>query len=209
MKKAVDIYLIRHGQTEWNSEGRLQGQQDSSLSSAGELQARSVGLRLSRLAVRRVVCSDLGRTRATAAHVIDALHIGQAEAATDWRERHLGVLQGRRVSQLCPEHAEVHRLCRTGPPDYRPEGGESRVEVQRRGLSALRELAHGAKPGEGICIVSHGGILGVVLSGLLGVPLSAPKRFSVSNCSFNHLRFASDEFEIATLGDTHHLRKGG
>ena len=82
----IDLYLIRHGQTQWNSEGRLQGQQDSPLSPTGELQARAIARRLGKLGVSRTIASDLGRTRQTARHVTESLELGDTMLDADWRD---------------------------------------------------------------------------------------------------------------------------
>lgn len=206
----VHLYLVRHGQTEWNLDRRLQGQLDSPLTELGCEQARRIGQRLAGLGVNHLVGSDLGRTRQTAEWVGKALGANGNQHSPyrpneAYRERNLGHLQGKRIPELEDHEAREYEVCRTGPADYTPAGGESRQQLGDRGYAALKSLATQMKPGHRAAIVSHGGLLGAVLGRVLGIPAGEPRSFYVANCAFHHLVWRAGRFEVLTLGDVSHL----
>lgn len=201
----VDLYLVRHGQTEWNAERRLQGQLDSPLTSEGKAQARWVGIRLARLGVERLVGSDLGRTRQTAACIAEELGGVEYELQPGFRERNLGALQGLCVGEFNAAQAEQYEACRYGGPTFAPPSGESRMQLVERGVVALQQLAESASPGQRIGVISHGGLLGAVLGQLLGVPMTVRRSFYVANCALHHIQWRENQFEVVTLGEKRHL----
>ncbi len=207
MPSGVDLFLVRHGQTEWNREHRLQGQMDSPLTELGCAQAVAVGRRLAERPIARLVASDLGRTRRTAELVAGELGVSPAGIEFDagWRERHLGRFQGRFVAELSDEDFLEYQQCRTGDPAFVPHGGESRRQLQERGVAAMRRAAASVGEGKAVLVVAHGGVMSSVLRHVLGVPMAAQRAFSVKNCAFNHLVIREGAFEVATMGDTSHL----
>lgn len=206
----IHLYLVRHGQTEWNLERRLQGQLDSPLTEIGQVEAKKVGQRLAGLGVNRLVGSDLGRTQQTAKRVSEALSetLGSApmyETNEGFRERNLGRLQGRRVLELTADEAEEYDACRFGDPEYRPQGGEARLQLAARGMASLTSLVAQLDSGQSAAVISHGGLLGAVLGNILGIPIDVRRAFYVANCAFHHLVYRRGRFEVLTLGDVSHL----
>lgn len=202
---SVHLYLVRHGQTQWNEERRLQGQLDSPLTELGKQQARLVGTRLANLGVARIVGSDLGRTRQTASTMAEVLNCSPYEEDVAYRERNLGVLQGCCATDLTPEQAAQYESCRFGDPAYAPPQGESRLALAERGVVALQRLAQSHVAAAPIAVVSHGGLLGAALGHLLGVPPSVRRSFYVANCSLHHVVWRAGNFEVVTLGEVSHL----
>jgi glucosyl-3-phosphoglycerate phosphatase len=141
------IVLVRHGQSTWNAEGRLQGQADPPLSALGRREAARLRSVFSAFPAERVVCSDLRRTRETAAA------LGHPEAAPDpvWREIDVGEWAGRMLDDL---PAGPEPSWRGG--DLLPPGGESWDELEARVADGLDGLA--AAGGDWL-VVTHGGVI--------------------------------------------------
>src|SRR3954447_11635036 len=117
------IYLVRHGESAWNAENRLQGQADPALSERGREQARALAPVIADLGTDRAVVSDLLRAAETAELA------GHADAAVDarWRERGLGVGEKNREAEVPPEEMRAFRDNR-----FVPEGGEAWADFQQR-----------------------------------------------------------------------------
>lgn len=156
------LILMRHGETIWNAEQRLQGHENAPLSARGIEQARSFRRVAQDLAPSRVVSSDLGRCRETVGL------IGYAEAPSDprLRELRMGVWSGRRKPDLIAEYADKYWAWRAG--SYHPEGGESWLEFQGRVVEGLRDWL---RRGDGdLLAVVHSGVIRAALSAFLGLP---------------------------------------
>jgi probable phosphoglycerate mutase len=150
------IVLVRHGESAWNAESRLQGQADAPLSELGRDQARGLVAALAGLEVAQVVASDLSRAADTAAL---AGHPG-AVADERWRERGLGIWEGRLESEIPP--GALREFRRTDVP---PEGGERWPDFQARVGAALDELAG---RGGSWLVFTHGGCVRAAVAHLTG-----------------------------------------
>lgn len=181
------LLLIRHGETAWNIEGRLQGWQNSSLSELGMAQARRLAQSLVGLDPPVLMTSDAGRALATAGAIGEA--IGRTPIADSrLREISFGELEGHVSSTLPPEVQAVReRLMGMDPTCTQAfPGGESPADVSKRVWSCLNEVAS-RHAGEYVVIVSHGGVLACVLRTVLGVQAGAPRRFRIGNTALVHL----------------------
>lgn len=162
-----ELYVMRHGETDWNASLRMQGHQDIPLNAAGLAQARAVAPSVATLRPEVVVSSDLQRTLVTA-HVIADL-IGQPVISdARLRETLLGEWEGLdrdEVEARYPGEWERwrHRGARMAPP-----GGESRVEVAERALTVVDELD--AAGHRSALLVTHGGLIVGLTGRLLGLP---------------------------------------
>ena len=201
---ATRVLLIRHGQTEWNLQGRFQGQLDSNLSSVGKAQANALRHTFSAAPLAQLYSSDLGRA-------FDTAQLLQGDVATDvqtdsrLRERAMGVFQGNTRADIETQFPEAWKQYKSLDPDYRIEGGgESIHDVQKRAFGCLEELA-ARHVGETIGCVTHGGFIRIVLKAVLGIPFQNPTRFRVLNTSVHHLISESPGWAIETLGAIHHL----
>ena len=120
----LQVYLVRHGETQWNAERRIQGQSDSPLTAKGELQAVQVGERVRSYGITHVIASDLGRTQRTAEIIADACGCGVTLDAR-LRELDMGVLEQRHLDSLSAQEEEWRRLVVNGTPNGRIPEGES------------------------------------------------------------------------------------
>lgn len=177
------LVLVRHGETHWNREGRLQGWQDSSLTEQGRQQARDLATRLTEHDIDRTVVSDLGRARETAAILQEAGVSPEPTADAVWRERSLGVYQGQtreEVSEDDPQAVENGRVAL----DTTPEDGEGLAEFQARVVGAAESLAESLADEETVLVVTHGGPIRILLIEAEEMPLRASFRdLSPPNCS--------------------------
>lgn len=132
----LQVYLVRHGETQWNAERRIQGQSDSPLTAHGERQAWQVGERARTLGITHIIASDLGRTRRTAEIIAEACG---CSVITDSRLRELdmGVLEKRHIDSLSEEEEGWRRQLVNGTPDGRIPQGESMQELSERMHAAL------------------------------------------------------------------------
>ena len=202
------VLLVRHGETLWNTEQRIQGQSDSELTKQGIEQARQTGLRLQHLGITHIISSDLGRTQQTAAIIAESC---QCQFVTDarLREINMGVLEGRALSSLTQQEEQWRKSLLNGDPAGRIPQGESMDELAQRmreALEATRALPSGSRP----VLISHGIALGCLLGTLLGLPAWAERRLRLRNCSVSRVDYQSSSWLaegwiVESTGDIAHL----
>lgn len=175
MKETV-IHLIRHGETEWNKERRVQGNTDIPLSREGREQSRQLAAEIRGMQIDRVYTSCLMRAIETAAIAFDGLGV-PIHRHEGLNERRYGEYEGRIVEEIEAEFGEGSLRHRT------PENGESLAEFVGRVKNTLGEIVDN-HVGENVAIVSHGGVIGnltILLSEQLGVKDEAG--WNIANCS--------------------------
>lgn len=204
MKKTTFV-LLRHGETEWNLQGRRQGQLDSPLTALGKLQALAAGRYLAaRPAFDGVYSSDLRRASQTAQLVLGE-EAGKLVLEPGLRERHLGVLQGLTVEEAGERHPEAIEAYNAPDPATPIEGGESLLEATDRAMACLKALAERHEGGR-VLVVTHGGLLTVIFKRVVGVPLGVRRRFHAPNASIHRIGVAQDgRFELLSWCGTEHL----
>ncbi len=198
------IVLIRHGETEWNREGRVQGYHaDSPLTATGREQARALAERLAREGIDVLYSSDAGRARQTADPIGAAtgLRVVHARAL---RERNYGVFEGRTYAEVERDLPAEFLKFRSRDPQYVPPGGESIAQFRDRIVTALERMATQAA-GRCAAVVTHGGALGVLYRRVMDIPLEESRTYSVVNASLNHFRFADGRWLLDAWGDVAHL----
>jgi probable phosphoglycerate mutase len=189
-RQPTTVLLVRHGETEWNRDGRIQGWAPAGLTDRGRDQARTLGESLAEhYGVDRLVASDLRRTRETTALLREA---GVGPAPTfdrGWRERDVGVLQGLDRERLFGRHPEYRATSGVMAARATPEGGESMLDLRKRVLDAWDRLFSGATAGETVLVVTHGGPIYVLLGHVRGLDLpGAFLEHSHHNCGLTELR---------------------
>lgn len=200
----TELILLRHGETEWNTQGRLQGHLDSQLSARGLRQADALAARLASDSFHALYCSDLGRAQETARRIA-ARTSHPVLQDMRLRERGLGILEGLTRQEASQRHPEVFAEYAAGGPDFVIPGGESASQRLRHAIECLEEL--GARhAGARIVVVTHGGVLGSLFRHCLGIPPSAPRTFSVLNASWSQFDYHAGTFRLVTWGDVNHLR---
>lgn len=201
------IVLVRHGETQWNRQRRVQGWAPVALTDRGHGQAARLADTLAeRYAVDRLICSDLRRTLETTRPISRAV---DCELTTDrrWRERNFGVLQGLDYGELFLGHPEF-TLTEVGytAAEARPEGGESLVDQRERVLGAFAALREDLTADETAVVVTHGGPLYLVVGWVHGLDIEATiMDREQGNCAINELVVDGDHVEVSVENDTDHL----
>ena len=164
------VFMTRHGETDWNFEGRWQGHTDIALNEKGRAQARGIAERLRGAGLAGLVSSDLSRARETAEIVGSALGLGVAYADADLRERTFGVFEGLTRVECERLHPEAWRAW---VEEQRPaQGVEAPSAVAARVTTAIGRAAERiARDGAPVLLVSHGGALRSVVREATGAPV--------------------------------------
>lgn len=188
------LVLLRHGQTDYNVAGRMQGHLDSMLTETGVEQAIAVAPEIARLVPDRLISSDLRRAVDTADHVAAACGLPVKYDAR-LRETHLGDWQGRTVAEIEDAWPGAISAWRSDPA-WAPPGGESRIDVVRRALPVVDELDEeyaGTEPDITVVLVAHGGLIAGLVCGLLALPAPTwPAIGGIGNCRWAALARRSD-----------------
>ncbi|WP_445495122.1 2,3-diphosphoglycerate-dependent phosphoglycerate mutase GpmB [Photorhabdus sp. SF281] len=204
----LQVYLVRHGESEWNAARRIQGQSDSPLTETGEHQARLVAQRVKSENITHIMASDLGRTRRTAEIIAEVCGC-EVILEPRLRELHMGVLERRNIDSLTSEEERWRKKVLDGTPGGRIPEGESMEELSvrmRAALETCRHLPDGSRP----LLVSHGIALGCLVSTILGLPAHAERRLRLRNCSlsrvdYQHSPWLASGWIVETAGDITHL----
>mgnify|MGYP006277850767 FL=1 len=185
------VVVVRHGETEWNREGRIQGWAASPLNDRGRDQARAVGRHLAdTYDLDRIVASDLRRTRETTAMAREGGEFPEPEFTKGWRERSFGEFQGLTYEQVFGEFPEHRGSIGMLGLESCPAGGESLLGARERVLVAWDDLLERAGPDEEVLVVTHGGPIYVLLAHVRGTDLpTAITTLSQRNCAVNELRY--------------------
>jgi 2,3-bisphosphoglycerate-dependent phosphoglycerate mutase len=197
------LCLVRHGETAWNAEGRVQGQLDIPLSGTGLRQARAVASALSGEKFSAIYSSDLARVTQTAQPIAAFLnmHVSLNEKL---RERHYGVFQGLTYADARERMPQDYARFRDKDPDFAFEHGESLKAFDRRARECIQALAD-RHPGESILVFTHGGVLEMVYRHATGRGLSTPRDFEIPNAALNRVEIGAARWKVWGWADIHHL----
>jgi probable phosphoglycerate mutase len=204
----TQVLFIRHGETDWNRIRRIQGHVDIPLAESGFAQAGQLAQRLvaeSKDGARMdaVYSSDLQRAQQTAGPFADALGLS-LQLREGLRERWYGAFQGHDNAEIKARFPEEYALWQTRDPDFIPPGGESQRTFYERVLAAVEPMV-AAHPHGRIACIAHGGVLDCIYRMAAGVPLEAPRDWTLLNTSINVVDFANRTAEIVSWGDVAHL----
>ena len=199
--------LVRHGETDWNVERRLQGHTDISLNTSGLEQASQMAQALKEMNLQFDVLytSDLQRARQTA-KAIENLYPVTAITNSALRERHLGALQGLSLNDAPLVEPELWKIHLSRDLHHDMHGGESIVQFAERIRCALEELRQ-KHVGKTILLVSHGGALDMMYRVASNQALEADKAVTVPNASLNWISHDGSSWKVERWADTSHLQK--
>ncbi|MDO8250819.1 MAG: histidine phosphatase family protein [Rhodoferax sp.] len=200
---ATRIIAIRHGETAWNVDTRIQGQLDIGLNETGRQQARRVARALAGESIQAIYASDLLRAWDTA-HAIARSTGGALHAHEGLRERSFGVFQGKTFTEIEATWPDQARRWRKRDPLWAPEGGESLADLHQRITRTANELA-ARHLGEQIVLVAHGGVMDVLYRAATGQDLQAPRSWEVGNAAINRLLWTPEGFTLVGWSDKRHL----
>jgi 2,3-bisphosphoglycerate-dependent phosphoglycerate mutase len=198
--------IIRHGETEWNAERRIQGQIDIGLNDTGRRQAVAAGRWLRAAGITALYASDLRRAWDTAAEIGRALDL-QAVATPDLRERRYGVFEGLTYAEAARRFPEGYAAFEGRNADYDFENGESLKVMYARVTGKLGELA-ALHSGQIVAVVVHGGVLDVINRFVRGNSLEMPRDFLIPNAGINWISLCDGRWSVDSWGETGHLADG-
>ncbi len=198
------IIAVRHGETAWNVDSRVQGHLDIALNDKGRWQARQTAQTLAGEDIAAVYSSDLLRAWDTALSIADSLGLS---VTTDegLRERHFGDFEGKTFDEVAALWPDAAQRWRTRESDFAPlGGGESLVVVQMRIVATVSALA-AVHTGQQIVVVTHGGALDALYRAATGQSLQAPRTWELGNAAINRLLHSPAGFTLVGWADTRHL----
>ena len=196
-------YLIRHGQTVWNAEGRAQGQMESEFNPLGRAQAARLARVLSALPFRAVYSSPLLRALDTA-QAVAAPHGLSVVTDRDLREIGLGAWEGLTTAQINEGFGDMIARRRRDPLGVVPPGGESLPQLQTRVMGALQAILGGHDDAM-IAIIAHGAVNRIVLLTVLGAPLTSYWKLRQDNGAINIVEFNAGRSSVRAVNETAHL----
>ena len=200
--KKTEIILIRHGETEWNSQQRMQGHSNSDLSSVGQAQIQALGQWMKNVPFDIIYSSDSLRAKQTA-EAITQFSGHDLKIDLRLREKNLGVFEGLTSEEAKERHPEVFRLFKTAGSKYVIDEGESTQQLQDRALEIVEEIRF-KHPEERVLLVTHGGFIRVVMKHSLGLSLETPTRFLIRNTGVFRLVW-EDKWIVSQMGGVSHL----
>ena len=197
------LLIVRHGETDWNADGRIQGHTDIGLSDTGAEQARLLGVRLASIPIDVSYCSDLKRASETAAFAL-----GDQDVALNrtprLREYHKGSFEGMTLPEIKAQFPEDYPRYLEKNLDYAPAGGETTRDVSSRMAEIFGEIK--AKHlNETVLVVGHGGSLRAGMVSLLRMPLEGNWSFAFGNCSLTMVDTFEDNAVLRLFNDNSHL----
>ncbi|CAJ2234426.1 histidine phosphatase family protein [Companilactobacillus paralimentarius] len=208
----MELYFVRHGKTQWNLEGKYQGGHgDSPLLSESLHDIGLLAKRLENVEIDHMYSSPLPRARTTAETLIKDLHRDiDLSIVDDLREFDLGIMEGRKFSELEREMPEVIYAFRHQPKDYDYDliRGESFEEVAKRTTNAVQRIVEANHEKGSVVIVSHGAALVTMIQSLLGTKVDEIRKDGgLSNTSLTHLQYKDGQYKLVEWNETGYLHK--
>ncbi len=197
------LIVIRHGETPWNREKRMQGTTDTLLSDVGRAQAQALGRRLAGHSFTALYSSDLTRALDTARAIAE--HSGH-EVVMDARlqERRFGIFEGLTAAEIQSLYPEEHARFSSRDPEYEVPGGESARAFTQRCLGCLAGIADRHRD-EAVVVVSHGLVLDSLYRAAHGLDQGVPRPVPLINASLNRFGYGGGVWRLEVWGDISHL----
>lgn len=203
MSEATRITAVRHGETAWNREQRIQGALDIALNATGQQQAQRLAQALKDETIDAIYSSDLLRAWDTARALSEASGVA-LHTDVGLRERAFGRFEGRTFSEIERDWPDQALRWRKREPQWAPLGGESLIALRLRVLDTVTALAR-AHPGRHLVLVSHGGVLDVLYRAATGLDLQAARTWALGNATINRLLWTPQGFSLIGWADDQHL----
>jgi probable phosphoglycerate mutase len=203
MEDMTRLIAVRHGETAWNVDTRIQGQLDIGLNATGLWQARRVGQALADEDIGAIYASDLSRAWQTALEIAKP-HGLVVQPEPGLRERAFGRFEGMSFAEIEATLPEEARRWRERDPEFEPEGGESLLVFRERVTRVAAELA-ARHPGQLVALVAHGGVMDVLYRAATRQELQAPRTWQLGNAAINRMLWTPEGFSLVGWSDTAHL----
>lgn len=201
--QALRVIAVRHGETAWNADTRIQGHTDIALNPHGHWQARRLGAVLADEPIDAIYTSDLSRAYQTAEAVAQASGVALL-TEPGLREREFGAFEGKTFAEIEGLWPEQALAWRKRVPDFAPVGGESLVQFRDRVLGTVQRLVQQHQRGQ-IVLVAHGGVMDLLYRAATGQALQAPRTWVLGNAAINRLLWTDGGPTLVGWADTRHL----
>lgn len=203
LDQVTSVLAVRHGETAWNRETRIQGQLDIPLSPLGAAQARRLAQALDGQGVEVIYASDLARARQTADAVAQQLGLA-VQLEPGLRERGFGLFEGLTWAEIETRWPAESERWRRRDPQFAAQGGESLQDFYARSVAAVEALAS-RHPGQTVLIVAHGGVLDCLYREAARQSLQAARTWTLGNASINRLLYSQSGLTLVGWNDDNHL----
>ena len=197
------LFIVRHGETVWNRDSRIQGHTDVGLSERGIEQATRLARRLENVAFDAAYSSDLSRACVTAELVLEGRDV-PLHSTPRLREYHKGAFEGLTESELRAHFPAEYPGYIAKDLDYAPEGGESTRQVSARMAAIISDIKE-RHLDDRVLVVGHGGSLRAAMMALLGMSMDANWRFVFGNCTLSIVDIYHDNAVLRLFNDASHL----
>ena len=212
--ESTRILAIRHGETAWNVDTRIQGQLNIGLNDTGLWQAQQVGKALADEPIAAIYSSDLDRAFTTAQSIAQSnrslistrVRADIVQPHTGLRERHFGHFEGMTWAEIEDKWPTDAKLWRSRDPHWSPLGGESLVVLNERISQCVQTIAS-QHLGEQIVLVAHGGVLDVLYRLATGQDTQAQRTWHLGNAAINRLLWTPEGLKLVGWGDVTHLQE--
>jgi len=200
---ATTVYLTRHGQTKWNSAGRMMGWADEDINEVGRAQVERLAARMAKMHLDAIYSSPLQRAMTTGA-IVGKSHGLEPEPAKGLIEINYGVWEGLYHEEVRKRWPELQQQLHDDPSELAIPGGETFKQLEVRVVGAFNEIVK-AEEGREILMVSHQGILKVLVAELMGISYRDWGKFEIRNASLSTLTINNGHIHLITLNDLSHL----
>ena len=199
------IYLVRHGETEWNKIRRFQGRSNLPLNHEGKKQARALALALKNTSLMAIYTSPLVRALQTARLIKDFHPSAPILEENGFIEMDLGEFDGMKVQDWAKQYPDTRKAWNENPASVKMPGGESLGEVQDRASKALERITQLHPPDDTILISSHNFVNLTILCDLLNIPLDRFRELRQENAAFNLICKKGGQLHVKLLNERSHL----
>ena len=207
MTEATRIIAIRHGETAWNIDTRIQGHLDIGLNATGRWQAQRVGAALADESIAAIYSSDLLRACDTAQSIAHTSGIA-VQTLEGLRERSFGLFEGKTFGEIALVWPKQAVRWQKRDPAYAPEGGgESLLDLSTRITRVVDALA-AQHAGTQIVLVAHGGVMDVLYRAATHQEIQSPRTWALGNAAINRLLWTTQGLSLVGWADTRHLEEG-
>ena len=200
---SATLILVRHGQTDWNVNGRYMGWTDEDLSEQGVRQAERLSRRLDRWPIAGIFSSPLKRAVRTA-EIVAGRHSLPVQTIEELGEMRVGAWEGMFAGDIAAKYPELWKTWRTNPGDFRMPGGESLGEVCERAVRACGRITDRSE-GKMVLVVTHDVVVRLLVAHCLGVSADIYRRLEVGNASITVMERDGERRRLRVLNDTGHL----
>jgi probable phosphoglycerate mutase len=197
------LCIVRHGETAWNAEHRVQGQLDVPLNAIGQAQALAASRVLAREKFDAIYSSDLTRARQTAEPTAGRLSL-KVLFEKDLRERHYGIFERLTYAEVKVRFPEDYARFESRDPEYAFRTGEALKDFFARSVAAISRIADENR-GKSVLVFTHGGVLDMMYRHISGLSISAERDFGIPNTGLNRVELSAAGWQVRAWADIAHL----